>query len=57
VGAANLMMGGPWPAQAWLQVRADADGNAMTRSDEDVSSPVVGPIAEGTTDVTLLLGG
>jgi tetratricopeptide (TPR) repeat protein len=57
VGEENLMLGGPWPAQAWLQVRADADGNAMTRSDEDVSSPVVGPIAEGTTDVTLLLGG
>jgi len=57
VGEANLMMGGSWPAQAWLQVRADADGNAMTRSDDDVSSPVVGPITEGTTDVTLLLGG
>ena len=55
VGKANLMMGGAWPEQSWLQVRADADGNAMTRTDADVSSAVVGPIAPGTQDVVLEL--
>jgi hypothetical protein len=53
----NIMMGGPWPDQVWLQARLDADGNAMTRSDEDVSSPVIGPVLTGTTDVVLTLGG
>jgi len=56
VGDKNLMMGGTWPEQVWIQVRADADGDAMTRSDDDVSSPVVGPLKSGTLDVVLTLG-
>jgi len=57
VGEADLMMGGAWPEEAWVQVRADADGNAMTRSESDISSPVMGPFSSGTTGVELLLGG
>lgn len=57
VGEENLMMGGTWPEQAWVQVRADADGNAMTRSEDDVSSPIVGPVTPDTTGLELLLGG
>ncbi len=55
VGDADLMMGGSWPEDAWLQVRADVDGNAMTRSEGDVSSPVVGPVPPGQTGVVLKL--
>jgi tetratricopeptide (TPR) repeat protein len=56
VGDQNIMMGGPWPDQVWVQARADVDGNAMTRDDADISSPLVGPILAGTTDIVLTLG-
>ncbi len=51
----DIMMGGPWPKQVWVQVRSDADGNAMTKGADDFSSAVVGPISAGTTDITLVL--
>ena len=33
----------------------DIDGNAMTRSEGDVESLVVGPLSSGAVDVTLSL--
>jgi len=39
-----------------LSARLDADGNAMTRGSEDISSQVEEPLAPGTTGVRLLLG-
>ena len=51
----DIMMGGPWPDQVWLQARADQDGNAMTKSDGDLSSSIVGPISAGSTGITLTL--
>ena len=57
VGDGDIMMGGPWPAQVWIQARADADGNAMTKSADDASSPLIGPLKPGTTGVSLELGG
>jgi tetratricopeptide (TPR) repeat protein len=56
VGDQNIMMGGPWPDQVWVQARADMDGNAMTRDDADISSPLIGPIRAGTMDIVLTLG-
>jgi hypothetical protein len=38
-----------------LSARLDADGNAMTRGNEDISSQVEEPLAPGATGVTLLL--
>jgi len=57
VGDSDIMLGGPWPAQVWIQARADADGNAMTRGADDVSSPLIGPLKPGATGVSLELGG
>ena len=56
IGDQDIMMGGPWPDQVWIQARADADGNAMTRGEDDISSPLIGPISAGTTDIVLTLG-
>ena len=56
VGDSDLMMGGEWPTSVWVQARWDEDGNAMTRTDGDVSSPVVGPFTAGTDTVELILG-
>ena len=50
------MMGGTWPEQVWITARTDGDGNAMTRDDQDATSPQIGPLAEGTEDIVLLLG-
>lgn len=38
-----------------LTARLDADGNAMTRGDTDLSSAAAEPITPGTTGVTLIL--
>ena len=56
IGDENIMMGGPWPDEVWIQARTDADGNAMTKDDSAQSSQVVGPISRGTDDVVLMLG-
>jgi hypothetical protein len=57
VGEADLMMGGAWPEQAWIQVRVDEDGNAMTHTEGDVSSPVLGPLGPGAEGIVIPLGG
>ena len=56
MGDSDIMMGGPWPDQVWIQARADGDGNAMTRGDGDISSPLVGPVDQGSTGIDLILG-
>jgi hypothetical protein len=38
-----------------LSARLDADGNAMTRGNDDISSQVEAPLAPGATGVTLVL--
>jgi len=57
VGDGDIMLGGPWPAQVWVQARADADGNAMTKGADDASSPLIGPLSPGALGVSLELGG
>lgn len=52
----DMMMGGDWPDQVWIQARVDTDGNAMSHSPDDLESAVVGPISSGATGTALVLG-
>ena len=56
VGDQDMMMGGAWPDQVWLQARIDADGNPSTKGEGDVVSPVLGPLSSGSADLMLVLG-
>ena len=56
IGPANVMI----PSMRFegaisLSARLDADGNAMTRTADDVSSPTISSLAPGATDVSLEL--
>ena len=51
----DLMMGGPWPEEVWIQARADSDANAMTKEVDSPQSPVIGPISPGATGIELVL--
>ena len=57
IGDKDIMMGGPWPEKVWLTARTDNDGNAMTRDEQDATTQVMGPLASGTNEIELLLGG
>ncbi len=56
IGDADVMMGGPFPEQVELSARFDADGDAMTRSAEDLTG-VAGTVEAGTADVRIELRG
>jgi tetratricopeptide (TPR) repeat protein len=51
----NMMMGGTWPEEVWLEARLDMDGNAMTKSKDDWKSTMVGPSAQGSGNISLQL--
>ncbi len=53
----DMMLGGAWPDQIWLQARIDSDGNPTTKSETDVESAVIGPVSSGAADLSLVLGG
>ncbi len=55
LGPADMMMGGEWPEQVWLEVRLDLDGNAMTKEDGDVNSEKQGPLSKESHGLTVLL--
>ena len=55
LGPSNMMMGGDWPEQVWLEVRLDEDGNAMTKGDRDVTSDIQGPLAGEHSDLQIQL--
>ena len=44
LGPADMMVGGEWPEQVWLDVRLDEDGNAISKSDNDVNAEMQGPL-------------
>ena len=50
-----MMMGGEWPEEVWIQARADADANAMTKESDAPQTEVIGPIRSGTTGIELVL--
>lgn len=54
IGAADSMMGQPLPAKVRIEARYDADGNAMTRSPEDLNAVADG-VAVGTAAITMKL--
>lgn len=56
IGPENVMMGGPFPDEVELSVRLDADGDAMTRGEGDLTGSA-GVVAAGTDDVVIELSG
>ncbi len=52
----RMMKQMPWPEQVWIFARLDADGQAGA-SEGDVESGKLGPIASGTADLQLVIGG
>ena len=57
LGRGDMVMGGEWPENVWLEVRLDQDGNAMTKSDSDWTSEVIGPLSGEHLELTLELFG
>ena len=55
LGPTDMMMGGEWPEQVYLEVRLDRDGNAMTKADGDVNSEVQGPLPKDSHDLSVML--
>ena len=55
LGPADMMMGGEWPEQVWLDVRLDEDGNAMSKSDNDVNAERQGPLTGVQTGLQISL--
>jgi cytochrome c-type biogenesis protein CcmH/NrfG len=51
----NLMLGGEWPPEVFLEARIDRDGNVMSKEDIVARSEIVGPVGDGTSDAALLL--
>ncbi len=52
----DLMMGGEWPKEVWVEARLDADGNAMTKEQGDVASERLGPLLAGADSIQLVIG-
>ena len=57
LGKSDMVMGGVWPDQIWIQARLDTDGNAMTKSEEDWESSILGPLEGEQKDIRLQLNG
>jgi cytochrome c-type biogenesis protein CcmH/NrfG len=55
LGEANMMLGGEWPAEVFLEARIDRDGNVMSKEDIVARTEIVGPVAAGKSDVALVL--
>ncbi len=55
LGPSDMMMGGEWPEQVWLDVRLDEDGNAMSKSDQDVNAQMQGPLTGVQTELSVVL--
>ena len=55
LGPADMMMGGEWPEQVWLDVRLDEDGNAMSKGDNDVNAERQGPLTGVETGLQISL--
>ena len=57
IGVQDMMLGGEWPAQVWLDAKLDQDGNAMTKSAGDLATDRQGPLGKGQTGVSLVFSG
>lgn len=56
LGKGDMVMGGIWPEQVWLEVRIDTDGNAMTREENELTTGMLGPFAENSFGLDIALG-
>ena len=55
VGLSNMMMGGKWPSEVWIQAHIDADGNPSTKGDSYWKTEMIGPIAGEKQDLVMTL--
>jgi len=55
LGDEHMFMGGQWPQEVWIEARLDQDGDAMTKSEEDLGTEMLGPLISGTQDISLTL--
>ena len=54
LGDADRMLGGPWPDSLVVEVRRDADGDPLTRGEDDLVGSA-GPLPRGARDVRVTL--
>lgn len=54
LGDADRMLGGAWPESLVVEVRRDADGDPLTRGEDDLVGRA-GPLAPGASDVRVTL--
>ena len=54
LGDADRMLGGPWPDSLVVEVRRDADGDPLTRGEDDLVGSA-GPVPRGARDVRVTL--
>ena len=57
LGKGDMVMGGVWPEEVWLEARLDMDGDAMTKSEQDWTAEPVGPLRAETAGISLVLSG
>ena len=57
LGDEDMMLGGAWPDQVWMEARIDADGNPVTKGPEDVNSSTLGPLSSPSEGLEIVLGG
>ena len=55
MSAANMPMGGEWPDEFWIRARIDADGDPMTKSEDDLKTAILGPFSRGDSDIEIAL--
>ena len=53
----DMMMGGQWPSEVWVEARLDTDGDPTTREATDLVAPPAGPFAPGAAGANLVLEG
>lgn len=57
LGKGDMVMGGQWPEEVWLEVRLDGDGNAMTKADTDWVSGLMGPFKGEQQELEITIDG
>ena len=55
MSAANMPMGGEWPEEFWIRARIDADGDPMTKSEDDLKTAILGPFSRGDSSIEIAL--
>ena len=53
----DMMMGGQWPSEVWVEARLDTDGDPTTRDATDLVAAPAGPFSPGAVGANLVLQG